>query len=503
LAKERAMREQIEQSIVESVVVSKVSGDIDQFNKAHGLEWVRSKLESQGYKFVFKDGDKYRYIRPGSESGTPGVVVFRGVRGDYCVFSHHGAADPLSNKVSDPFDLVAIFDHGGDRKAAARAVLPKAPTVIEQLGILSGQAQPVPKTGQPEAPKRRVALIMADELRDEPITWLIDQLVPAKGFAALYGKPGSYKSFVALYLAAMISTGQEAFGRETIQGDVVYVAGEGGAGLKRRWDAVKKHYSLPNSAHIAFVKSQLNLRSTLEDLDALIEAIRERKLNPSLIIIDTLARAFAGGNENSSEDMGAFIAVMGAMQARLDSAVMIVHHSGKDEARGQRGHSSLLGAVDAELEVVKISEEDSDERIGKLTVTKQKDGEDGFEIGYEMVTIPLSQIDPEATSLAVQPIDNERLPKKEKRKGGRKAENPSLGMDALVKAIERSGQTVTNNEIPPHVKCVRLNEWMFTFEGMTDKEGEAARSEWRRHKKNLVETRRVAVWAKWCWITGT
>ncbi len=506
-AKERQKREQVEQSIV-SNPVNQSSGDIDTFNKAHSLEWVRSKLESQGYKFVFKDGDKFRYIRPGSESGTPGVVVFRGARGDWCVFSHHGAADPLSNKVSDPFDLVAIFDHNGDRKAAARAVLPKQPNISEQLGILSGQQpdkadqNPIKslEPSQPEQPKKRVSLIMANELRDEPITWLIDQLVPAKGFAALYGKPGSYKSFVALYLAAMISTGQEAFGRDTIQGDVIYVAGEGGAGLKRRWDAVKRHYSLPNDARIAFVKSQLNLRSTLEDLEALVEAINERKLKPSLIIIDTLARAFAGGNENSSEDMGAFIAVMGAMQARLDSAVMIVHHSGKDEARGQRGHSSLLGAVDAELEVVKISEEDSQERVGKLTVTKQKDGEDGFEIGYEMVTIPLSAIDPEATSLAVQPMDKV-VEARRKADPNKLAPGQKLVFDALKLAIEEAGETVGLDRIPPQKRCVKVSLWREYYYRMSPHSDAAKKKAFMRAKTEMLARGTFGCWAEWCWIT--
>ena len=33
------------------------------------------------------------------------------------------------------------------------------------------------------------------------------------------------------------------------------------------------------------------------------------------------------------------------------AAVLLVHHSGKDEAKGMRGHSALLGALDAELAI--------------------------------------------------------------------------------------------------------------------------------------------------------
>ena len=342
---------------------------------------------------------------------------------------------------------------------------------------------------------------MAQELKDEPIAWLIDNLVPAKGFAALYGKPGSYKSFVALYLAGMISTGRPAFDRTTTQGDVVYVAGEGGAGLKRRWDALKIQHGLPEDARIAFVRAQLNLRSTLDDLEALLVAIKEKSLTPQLVIIDTLARAFAGGNENSSEDMGAFISIMGKLQEDLSTAVMIVHHSGKDEARGQRGHSSLLGAVDAELEVVKVSEEDSPDRIGKLTITKQKDGEDGVEIGYRMLTVPLSKIDFDKTSLAVEPMDHvteQRI----KADPNRLAPGQKIVFDALKMAINEAGETAPNDRIPRGKKCVKVSLWREYFYRMSPQNAETKKKAFKRAADTMVAKGTCGIWAEWCWISN-
>lgn len=449
---------------------------IEAFNDTHGLDYVRSTLEGQGYAFVYRDlngpgGEAYRYVRPGSTTGTAGVVVFKGARGHWCVYSHHGIEDPLSNRLTDPFDLYATFSHGGDRKAAARALTadrPKEPTIAEKIAAKAAAAPqaaaPAPDSpaapAAAQTPQARIRLVMAGELVDEPVTWLIDQLLPAKGFAALYGKPGSYKSFVALYLAGMVANGLKAFDRDTAQGDVVYLAGEGGAGLKRRWDALKKHAQLPDETPLAFVRAQLNLRSTMDDAEALVEAIRARNLTPKILFVDTLARAFSGGNENSSEDMGAFIAVCAYLMQELDCAIVIVHHSGKDEARGQRGHSSLLGAVDAELEVTKLSSEDSPERIGRLKITKQKDGEDGIEIGYRMVTVTLSDIDPEATSLALEPLNAVPTPAS---RGPKIEGRTRLGLDTLKEALAAHGQHVASNHIPQHVRCAQTDTWRSYF----------------------------------------
>lgn len=475
---------------------------IDSFNDSHDLAYVRSTLENQGYRFVYKDthgpgGEAYRYVRPGSTTGTPGVVVFKGARGHWCTYSHHGIEDPLSGRLTDPFDLYATFQHNSDRKAALKALTPPEPTIAEQI---SAKHEAAPKA-TPEAPKAtqpRIHLIMAQELKDEPVTWLIDQLLPAQGFAALYGKPGSYKSFTALYLAAHIANGLEAFTRTTTQGDVVYLAGEGGAGLKRRWDALRQHHNLPDTTPIAFVKAQLNLRSTTEDAEALIEAIKAKGLKPQLLVVDTLARAFAGGNENSSEDMGAFISIIGHIQATLNTAIMIVHHSGKDEARGQRGHSSLLGAVDAELEVTKISDDDSPERIGRLKVTKQKDGEDGVEIGYRMVTVQLKALDPDSASLALEPLSGpiEPVRKQTKLKG-----NLADAMTALRKAIANHGDHVSSNHIPFSARCVEEETWRTYFHQETTADGDTRRQAFHRAKQTLKDRGLATNQGKIWWIT--
>lgn len=497
--KERQKREQVEAKVATSTSIA--SGDIDAFNKQHGAEWVRSKLESQCYKFVFKDGDKLRFIRPGSESGTPGVVVFRGSRGDWCVYSHHGAADPLSNRVSDPFDLVAIFDHGGDRKAAARAVLPKQPTITERLFQQPVQVAEQVSTDQNTIkslePKRRIDLVPWHDLQDVKVKWLVKDMLPAKSFAAIYGRSGAGKSFFAMYLAAMVASGREAFGLDTEQGDVVYLALEGGAGLRRRRDALMQRYDLPDDLPVHFVKAQMNLRSTLDDLNALIEVIRERGLRPAVIFIDTLARAYAGGEENSSAEMMQFVSVMAALQDALDCAVCVVHHSGKDETRGMRGSSALLAAVDAELELTRISDDDATEPVCTVKSTKQKDGMDGLSWSFRLDLMHVSPLDPDATSLVVHPLNETHEPKRRKRASG----TQKTLLDALHMAIAEQGKEVGLEQIPRHQKVVNIEVWRTYFDTMTHLVGDSSRRTFDREVPKLGQAGHISMWAKWCWIS--
>ena len=346
-------------------------------------------------------------------------------------------------------------------------------------------------------------LIPANELVYKPVKWLVKDLIPAFSLASLYGKPGTYKSFVALYTASHIALGRSVFGKETTQGDVVYIAGEGAAGLKVRYDALRKRHGLPHIPNLYFLQRQLNLRSKIDDLARLVKEIKANNINPALIVIDTLARAFAGGNENASEDMGAFIAMIGLLQQVTGAAVLLVHHSGKDEARGQRGHSSLLGAVDAELELMKLTDDDSLHRIGQLTTTKQKDGEDGLKFFFYMEVVNLSSIDSNNTSLVVVPIDETAAPQKIfKKKSKNMSTNEKNGVTALKKVYSEGVLKIVGHNIPPETEVVEFKRWRESFYQMQGKEKkQIPRIYFNRAKKGLEDRGIVTVCGEYCWFT--
>ncbi len=49
--------------------------------------------------------------------------------------------------------------------------------------------------------------------------------------------------------------------------------------------------------------------------------------------------------------MGALVRCMDLIRQETGACVLFVHHSGKDAAKGARGHSLLRAAIDTEIEV--------------------------------------------------------------------------------------------------------------------------------------------------------
>lgn len=214
-------------------------------------------------------------------------------------------------------------------------------------------------------------LDVADLISDiKPIQWLVRDFFERDSIALIYGAPGSGKSFFAVDVAASIAMGNAWFGRKVHSGPVFYIAGEGHNGLARRFKA----WEVARAVEIqrgriyksAGALSILDEEAVLE-MVAVIEATGEI---PAVVCIDTLARNFGAGDENSTEDMSKFIThVDRHLRQRWSCSVILVHHSGHNMERA-RGSSALKAAVDAECEVSK----DESGNV-KVKFTKMKDAE--------------------------------------------------------------------------------------------------------------------------------
>jgi hypothetical protein len=368
-----------------------------------------------------------------------------------------------------------------------------------------------PKEAPAPKPTKTIKIESWDEIQDEPVEWLIESVIPAGSFTALYGPPGSFKSFIALDIAEAIATGRSWMGKEVRQtGAVLYLAGEGFGGIGARIKACKLHHQTEDGAPIYIVRHQLNLRSSAEDFNALmlavVQLVEQTGMEFQLAIVDTLARAFGGGNENSSEDMGAFISAMGKVQEFLNCALMVLHHSGKDAAKGLRGHSSLLGAVDTELELLRFDEQ----MKGVLTISKQKDGADNERFGFEMVEVEIRPaglgLTEAVVSLAVQASDsavNEMSKRTKNNTGGGK--NQTIQMTSLETVVKAKGIL---RFIEGHQRMVvNLADWKAEFrskKGVTDdsteKQIKAFDKAWERAQKTLQESGEIGIRDKSVWL---
>ena len=198
--------------------------------------------------------------------------------------------------------------------------------------------------------------------------WLIDCVLAKRSFAVLFGPPGVGKSFLALSWAFAVAAAKPWHGRDVNGGPVAYIAAEGFGGLKLRVAALLNHEGYGVDTPCKFRDRPINLADSGQ-VAAFIYDIGMSVRQPALIIIDTLARCFVGGDENSARDMGLFIHGVELVKRATDAAVLVVHHTGKHERSGARGSSALMGAADTMISC------GGELGILELKCEKQKDAE--------------------------------------------------------------------------------------------------------------------------------
>ena len=260
----------------------------------------------------------------------------------------------------------------------------------------------MPKNAANDLP---LGTIFAHELGDEysPPDEIVEGVLTAGASSVIYGDSNSGKTFFAIDLACALARGVDWMGRKTQQGLIVYVAAESPVSVRARLQAYQAEHEckVPN---FAIVQHPVNLFDNNADTDSLIFAVKDLErhtgLKCILIVGDTLARMTAGSNENSGEDMGIVVRHFDHIRSETGAHFALIHHTGKDSAKGARGHSSLRAAVDCEIEI-------TDSPAGRCAeITKQRDlPTKGERIGFSLkqVTLGVTKWGKPATSCVVEP----------------------------------------------------------------------------------------------------
>jgi len=229
------------------------------------------------------------------------------------------------------------------------------PTDFNDLHTLQGieaVKEQIERVALPAIDKLAFEFTRADDLELTEIKWVVDDYIEADSLAQVFGDPGGGKSFVAIDLACCVATGKPWHGHEVKQGSVFYIAGEGHNGLARRLKA----WQIGNGTSLAGVPLYKSHRAAqlYDATEAAVVAESIKQLSaeanciPSMIVIDTLARNH-GGDENSTQDMNAFIQHLDVyLRQPWKCCVMVVHHSGVADKDRSRGSTALKGALDAE-----------------------------------------------------------------------------------------------------------------------------------------------------------
>jgi hypothetical protein len=353
----------------------------------------------------------------------------------------------------------------------------------------------------------RYQLIAFDDLQPgTKSAFLVDGTIPRRGLAAVWGPPKCGKSFWAFDLTMHIALAWPYRGRRVHGGPVAYLAFEGASGFGARAEAFRRQHLNKNNCPFAIgdeVQVEINgvfvfekpvhirefhehggetwcsvfgsdsavpmsslRRATpipffllasnaklVRDHKALIESIDGQigDLPPVAVALDTLNRSI-DGSENKDQDMGDYLAAAEAIVEEFDCVVIIVHHCGIEGTR-PRGHSSLTGAVDAQLSVKR-------NEAGNVVVTVEamKDGAEGatFTSALKVVEVGTDDDGAPLSSCVIVPVEGAvAAPARQKT-----TDRQKLALGALAEVILAYGRAApANYELPPSIKLVLADLW--------------------------------------------
>ena len=199
----------------------------------------------------------------------------------------------------------------------------------------------------------------------------------------IWGPPKCGKSFWTFDLVMHVALGRSYRDRRVQQGPVVYVACEGAHGFRARIEAYRQCHLKDHDEPVPFYLVPARV-SLVEEHQELIAEIRKPlgATSPVAVVIDTLNRSLTG-SESSDQDMSKYIKAADAIHEAFGCAVLIVHHCGIEATR-PRGHTSLRGAVEAQLAVKRNGDGQASTKVEDM-----KDGPEGDEIHFRLEQVEL------------------------------------------------------------------------------------------------------------------
>jgi hypothetical protein len=316
---------------------------------------------------------------------------------------------------------------------------------------------------------REFKLVKACDFECRAPKWLIHGMIEVDTLGMIFGDTGSYKSFVAIDIGLSVATGISFHGKTVKQGPVVYIAGEGQNGLSRRflaWSLARAQDYHDSSIFISIMPASfLNPESVLEVKTAIEE------IKPVLIIVDTLARNYGPGDENSTSDMSRFINAVDVIRRPYNATLIIIHHTGLSEKDRSRGAYALKCALDFEYRTTK-----NKNNVIVLEATKMKDVEPSEPLAFMPQVINL--IDEQSQPTTSLTLELTELPEKKKR---------SLPRTQRV-ALESLTRLLTNKE------KVHIDDWRadcYTASISSGASDSAKRTAFSRARTELLNSRLI------------
>ncbi|SUE43017.1 AAA family ATPase [Roseomonas gilardii] len=251
---------------------------------------------------------------------------------------------------------------------------------LDEMGAKVHLFRPRSEAQGPRTFGRLRLLGVRDALNAPARTYLLDGLMAPGELSVWWGRPKCGKSFLLLRIAYGLALGERMWGREVPERcPALYLAAEGGGGFGHRVAALARE--MGEAEDFLFVPQAIDLFDANADLPAIVEAVKVT--GSRLVVVDTLARVMAGGDEDKAAAMGVLVRNLDVIRQETGAHVAVVHHGAKGNSDGPRGSGALLGAADL---VVAVSASDGEHRA---EVTDAKDDPSGSTLAFRLRLVEL------------------------------------------------------------------------------------------------------------------
>ena len=331
-----------------------------------------------------------------------------------------------------------------------------------------------------------------------PIEYLIDGQVQARASHIFFGNRGIKKTFVTLDMALSIACEDipNWHGMDIEHGPVVYFAGEGCEGLRKRIYGWCLHHNVnPENVQLTVFDEIFRLNQKTDSEHSIEETIANIKNvyeAPKLVIIDTYNKYF-DGDENNSGDTTDFHEACEKLIRELGCAVISITHSGhSQESKGRaRGSTVIEGSV--EIVTQFSARGDSVE----LNQQKHRDGEKitDLVLDFDKVTLPPEwnrrNGQPETTLVPkLSPFsthDKQGVPATQQNQPKLNA-TQKRGRETFKEAVKRFGILIVDKQTGHKMAAVHIEKWRkVSYELSSSVNQTTLRSEYNRQRKQLVE----------------
>jgi len=291
--------------------------------------------------------------------------------------------------------------------------------------------------------------------------YLINDILETNSHGMLYGASMSFKTFIAINLAFSVCTGKNFFKHQVFKtGKVLYVCGEGKAGVARRIKAQKivngsfngKFFILENVISIDNPADMLRIEQSI------------KSIKPALVIFDTFSSLSSDTDENSNSDVSSLLKLVKETCNRNGvTSSMVIHHSGKNADAGMRGASAFKNDIDYLFTAYRVNNETM---ITTFGCEKQKEGEEFAPFCVKAVKVNLGlmrQDGTDTTSLVLMDTDETAPAKSDK---GKPLDTNDLEiLEALKTAIKEKGylppdeviKYCADNQLPNPKNIININ----------------------------------------------